>query len=169
MTTPTVVLSSTGGWDFSWPAGTPPYQVWSDGVLLETTTEESYHCSLPGYEETPPDVEVVDSTEVAESSLYPPYLLLQWRGVQGAMGYSIQQYLDSEWADVGTLTESGRGYYSWSTPPQDDGDNLVYRVLAISLNGGLGVPIGFQVTMVRNPAHPAVTLEIESTGNLVVS
>lgn len=165
----TVVRADTGGWIFSWSAGTPPYSIWLDGILLTKTTDLTYNFTTSGYDDVPPDLEVLDSTEDAGNELYSPYLLFQWRGIIDSLGYVVQKYISGEWVDQGTLTENGKGYYTWQTEAQDDGASLSYRVLAVAANGTSGSSINFQVTMVRNPIHPTVSLHISTSGNLVVS
>lgn len=165
----TVVRMSNGGWRFTWPVGTSPYSIWLDGVLLDTVDDEEYESVLPGYDDAPPALEILDDGDTAENALYPPYLQLQWRGLANAAGYVIQQDENGTWVDVQTVQETGKGYYLWKSPPQDDESSLSFRVLAVDLRGNEGSPISFSMEMCRNPAPPDVSLSLSSDGNVVVS
>jgi hypothetical protein len=59
---PSVSLLGDGTWQLTWEVGTPPYTIWLEGlVIAEGLTTESYIISEPGWETTPPPVEIEGS------------------------------------------------------------------------------------------------------------
>lgn len=165
----TVSRMANGGWSYTWAVGTPNYQIWLDGLLLTTVAVEAYECVLPGYETVPPDLEIINSGEVAENSLYPPRYLIQWRGLVNAVAYVLQEYDGAAWDDLITVMETGEGYYNWLSPAKVDGATVQYRVLAVDVQGNGGTPIAFSVVVCRNPQSPAIGVDFNSTGDIVVS
>lgn len=167
---PQVTRRDDGGWAFTWSPGTPPYAIWLDGLLIATVSTEAVDVLRPNYATAPPDIEVVDSASdsQAESELYPPYMLLQWRGVQNAAGYIVEKFNGSAWVAQNTIRETGQGYYSYRTAPLQDEEAAQFRVKAVDLRSNAGTPVTFSFEVVRNPAHPAVEVEIVA-GDVVVS
>ncbi len=169
---PTVSQNTDGSWAFSWTAGTGPYQVWLDGLLIASPTVNSYTFRQPGYDTVPPELEILDAADTAENLLYPPYVLLQWRGIQGVSGYVIEIYTGASgapWQFVNTVKESRRGYYSWKSPPLVDDTVVQYRVSAIDLIGNQGPPIAFSIPVSCHPKAPSVSVTIDLSGDIVVS
>ncbi len=172
-----VTRRADGGWHFTWDAegsADLPYAIWLDGVLLKQTSDNLYDFTQGGYEEVPPDIEIVNgaSGTVAENYLYPPYVLLQWRGLLLAAGYVVERHTGSSsdpWVTVGNILERGSGYYSWRSPALEDMEQVAYRVSALDFGGGVGAPITFHITVCRNPIHPDVDLDVSSAGDIVVS
>jgi hypothetical protein len=166
----TVTRRADGGWSFAWDPGTPPYAIWLDGHLIATVDEEeSYEFIRPNYDDAPPDLEILNTADVSESELYPPFLQIQWRGLLTAAGYIIQQYIAAAWVSIQTIQEKQKGYYIWRSPALDDGSSPLYRVMASDLQGNVGDPIAFTVEVVRNPEHPEVEFSISTSGDVVVS
>lgn len=167
-----VALQKDGSWLFSWEAGTPPYQIWLNGVLIASPTTNSYVFALPGYETLPPDLEILNAGDFSDSENYPPFVLLQWRGVQGCAGYVVQQATGlsaNPWANVGWRREDRSGYYQWQSQALPDDAIAEFRVLPVDLAGNQGTEIDFTLTVVRTPPHPSVALSINSSGAIVVS
>lgn len=168
---PTVTRRDGGGWGFVWPVGTAPYSVYLDGVLLEDELDdEAFTFTGSGYDDEPPALEILNDGDDVEGLLYPPFVRLQWRGLQTAKAYLVEQYVSSAWTDRVTIGENASGYYAWSSRAQDDGDATQWRVSALDLYGNAGTPLSFSYTVVRNPAAPSIELAIDGgTGDLVVS
>src|SRR6185369_5825773 len=94
---PTIERRDSGGYDFTWPATASTYLVYLDGVLLSTVTDEAYSFTLSGYDDEPPALEIVEDGDPVEGLLYPPRVTLQWRGLQTADAYKVEQYVSSAW------------------------------------------------------------------------
>lgn len=162
------VKRDDGGWNFSWSAGTAPYSIYLNGLLLATASSESYEFTLDGYKEAPPPLEIINTGDDAESLLYPCRAHIQWRGVSGAYAYIIQQYLNSSWRAIRTISESSAGYYGFTTKPLADIDTHLFRVVAVDELGNGGTPVQFSFFMARNPEPPTVDINY-SSGNIEVS
>ena len=165
---PTVTRRGDGGWSFTWPVGRAPYGVWLDGVLLDTVTTESYECLLPYYDDEAPALEIVNADATAQGSSYPPFVQLQWRGLQTAYAYLVEQYVSAAWVTRGEVLETKRGYYSFASQAQTDAAAMQWRVSALDQKGNAGTPLTFSYTIVRNPDPPSIALAI-TAGSLVVS
>lgn len=165
----TIVRAEDGGWDFSWSVGTPPYAIWLDGILLDTVEDEEYEFRLPNYDDVPPDLEILNDGEDSEGGEFPPYVYVQWRGLQNAAGYVVEELVDAVWVTRVTVQETGKGYYRWRSPAHEDEETIQYRVVAVDILGNAGTPIAFTIDIARNPAHPNVTVDIDSNGDVVVS
>lgn len=169
MINPTVSRMNNGGWLFTWDPGTPPYSIWLDGLQLEDDlTDEEFEFNRPGYDSAPPDLEILNDGDASESEASPPFAFLQWRGITSISGYVVEQFIGAVWTRVQTITEQGRGYYSWRSRPLPDGVSTQFRVKALSLTGNAGAAIPFTMETVRNPAAPLVSLAVVA-GDLVVS
>lgn len=176
MINPTVARMAEGGWRFTWDPGTGPYEVWLDGVLLDTVDDEEYEFvafTNPDQELVPPALNIVDTgvtSSVAEGSLYTPFAILQWRGVQTAFAYLIQQYISGTWTTIQTLLESATGYYRWQSEGLDDVAVTQFRVKATDALGNAdGAVLPFNIDVVRNPAPPDIVISIGTSGTVVVS
>jgi len=159
-----VERTTTGAWRFTWPVGTSPYQVWLDGILLDTVAVEEYTISDPRYTTVPPEIEVGDTPS---SGVYPPFVRLQWRGNQAAIAYNIEQNIGAGWKTVATVKEDRQGYYTWQSRALEDGSAPQFRVTATDARANLGVALTFTMTVYRNPlAIPVSTLIV--AGDLVI-
>ncbi len=152
----TVTRRRDGGWDFSWPAGVAPYSVWLDGRLLASPATPSFTFGLPGYDDAPPDLEILSAGDPSQNQASPPYQLLQWRGNQNAAAYVVEQFVSGAWVTLVTITETRSGYYAFETPPQPDGAAVQYRVRAVDVFGNSGAPLLFSLEVARNPERPDV-------------
>lgn len=170
MINPGATRNPDGSWSFTWPASTPPYSIWLDGVVLDEVDVEAFTFSDHKYVSAPPAIEVVDAVSSAQSQLYPPRVTIQWRGSKEAAGYVIEQWNGSSWVEQVAYNESGRGeYMSWTSFAQADGSTPQLRVRARDLRGNLGAPlVPIKITIARNPAPPAVSYAI-TAGAVVVS
>lgn len=165
----TITNTSEGVWTFSWDADSGvSYEVWLNGVLLATVDEGEYECSYPGYSDTPPPLEIVEEN-TAESEIYPPFLQLQWRRVAGAAAYKVEEYVDAAWVTRRTIIDTGAEYYLYQTPVLLDGTEAIWRVSALDTTGDAGTAVSFTMEMCCNPAEPAVEMDYDSNGDLVLS
>lgn len=157
---------------YSW-SGTAPYDVWLNGeCLLRQTAATSFVVEYYG-EDAEPWIEVLDSTDVdpAQSELYSPRLRLQWRGQVDAQHYAVQRFnVDTEeWDDAQFIAELGRGYCWTKTPPEADGTEAEWRVVAQDSRGYESPVVVVDRVMVCNPGTPVVAGVYDSgTGDLTV-
>lgn len=167
----TVERLEDGGWRLTWGAGDPPYAVWLDGILLtDTLLDLEYEVHRPGYETQAPALEVLSESEESESQRFPPYVVIQWRSVTGAIAYVVEEYVGGEWILVVTVMHSSlRGYYSWKSPALADGTTPTLRVKAVDLRGNAGDPLAFTFEVCRNPTPPTVSGALDNNGHVEVS
>lgn len=152
-----IVKQPDGSWAFTW-TGTGPFEIWLDGRLLSEVASGSYTFRGTGYSDAPPDLEIIESGETAQSDDFAPYAILQWRGVTGAYAYQIERYVGGVWAKKATLMEDGRGYYKYVSTPLPDCETTQWRVLSIDSLGKEGTPSEVSVLIVRNPPAPEVEI-----------
>src|SRR5689334_7114694 len=105
----------------------------------------------------------------AESELYPPRLIIQWRGNLNAVAYKIDQYIGSAWKNVGNKVENGQGYYQWRSQPIADGTDAIFRVAPTDINGNEGTAIQFEIVICCNPKAPTVIYSFTSSNAIEVS
>lgn len=166
----TATKQENGHWLFEWTADSgDPFDIYLNGELLDSVTGGEYEAEEDGYDTAPPPLEIVEdaSGADAESLLYPPYAILQWRGVTGAEAYLVEKLVDGDWVSFKTIMEQEEGYYTYQTGVLTDSESTSFRVSALDLQGNAGTPVAFSFYVVRNPAPPSVSLEMES-GGLVV-
>jgi len=166
----TATRNELGVWQFSW-TGDPAdvFNIWLDGVLIDTVTGPEYDFDRPGYRSTPPPLEVVDDEDDAESELYPPFAIIQWRAVAGATAYIVEKYVSSAWVVKKTVQESAKGWYSFTTFALGDQVSQQYRVSAADSRGNAGTAVSYTFAIVRNPAPPDVSYAIDDSNDLEVS
>lgn len=170
--TPTVSRNADSSWHFTWTGGSAPWSIWLDGRLLETVTTPVYDFTMPGYPDEPPDLEILNQGVVGKNQLYPPFVIIQWRGVQGVLGYIVELYNGSSaspWSRVADAMEVRKGYYQWTSQALADDTIPQYRVSTIDLNGNKGTPIVFTVHICCPPKHPEVVASVGSSGAITIS
>lgn len=166
---PTVITKTDEGWLFEWTAGTPPYQIWLNGLLLEDEiTDEEYLCIQEGYEDIPPPIEILNDGDTIENQEYPPFITLQWLGNANAVMYEIQEYVNAGWIKRALIDEVGQGYYKYTTRSLIDASTAQWRVLSLDLKENEGTPLSFSVIIAKNPDPPEVEIEYTKP-NIVVS
>lgn len=166
----TVVRQPVGSWLFTWPVGTSPYSVYLDGVRLANgLTVESFEFvnTFEYFDEAPP-LEILNAGDPVENLLFPPRFTLQWRGLQNATAYIVEQFLSGSFKEVANIMENATGYYKWKSNALADGDLHQFRVIAVDVQNNEGTPITFSSDIDRNPATPAVAFAI-TAGDVVVS
>jgi len=167
----TATKQAKGTWLFEWDATSgESFFIWLDGELLDTVDDGEYECTETDYDDAPPPLEIMldESGAVAENDAYPPYAILQWRGVTGASGYVVEKMISGSWITQREITEASVGYYFHKTQPLEDNTSYSFQVSALDVNGNAGTPISFTVRLARNPAPPGVTLTIDGSNDLVV-
>lgn len=160
-----ITKQGDGSWLFAWAAGAAPYRVLLRGEQVAQAAGESYVWALPGYEASPPPLEVVDAGSVGYSETYPSYLDIQWLPSSGAAYYVVEQYDGASWGQVREIQESGAAYYSHRLYGAD-GQALSGRVKAVSA-GGDSSYIQFDCVLACPPAPPSLTLSY-AAGNVNV-
>ncbi len=167
-----IIQTAPQSWQYTW-SGTAPFDVWNEGdLILNQTTDTSLIVSGDDSEE-PPALEVRDvaDTEDAQNVQWPPGLTLQWHSEEAD---SVDLYLIQEWTGAAWVTrqiaiEEGRGYYRHTTRPQTDGEELLWRVVALDQVGNEGNARAFTVAEhVRNPDPPRIDSDYVKP-NLVIS
>jgi len=166
----TAARTEYGHWLFSWSgAPTDIFTVWLEGEQIDTVTGTEYDFAMDGYYDAPPPLEIVDDEDDAESDLYPPYAILQWRTVDGADSYLVEEYVDSAWEYRRSVRESGAGWYMYKTDMLDDLTSVQYRVSALNLRGSAGTAVSYTFTIARNPDTPEVAYTIDESNDLSVA
>lgn len=168
----TATQTSAGIWTFTWtPTAGRVYEIWFEGLLIATTEAGAgtYTTTVPGSTTTPPAYEIHDTTDgKAENEEYPPRTILQWRGVSGASLYEIEQLDESNvWLPVGYMSESGAGWYMYTTGVFLDGVEESFRITALDHRGVGGTAVRFNITLVCNPIPAPTTVGMEN-GDIVV-
>jgi len=169
METWTATKTEAAHWLFEWDGGSATtYYIWLRGILIDTVVGGEYDSAEPGYEDSPPPLEIVE-TEDAENELYPPFATLQWKAVVGANAYLVERYVSGAWTTVDVLSEIGVGYYWYRTEVLEDQTQEQFRVSTTDPKGNTGTPITFTFSITRNPTPPDIEYEIDSIGDLVVT
>lgn len=151
-------------------SGVAPYRVYLDGILLAdnpldgdtpdgATTDNDYIILSGSDSQEPPAIEVLDTDDTGTplSVLHPPYLTLQWRGVDYAERYRIDYYTGGSWVEQDIVIEDGRGYYRYRTDAVTDCATHQWRIVAVDRSGNESAPLSFDMLVVRNPPPPSVT------------
>jgi hypothetical protein len=158
-------------WRYTW-SGTAPFDVWQDGAKVLVQTALLTYIVQGENNHTPPALEIrdADDTGLPDSVTYSPIMKLQWRGQADASLYIVQKYIDAAWTTQIAVRETGRGYYTFLTLPQDDGVLSQWRVIPQDERGYQGAAVTFSQTIIRNPPPPTVLYAYdEDTPALTVS
>ena len=139
-------------------AGTPPWRVYVDGLLQQTTSDSTVE--IVSIEE--PAVEVLDSTDSDPPStvLHPPRAVIQWRST-GAVAYRVERWTGSAWAHEAVVPDTGEPYCRYDTPVLRDGQTSLYRIGAVDEMLGRSVTREVAVLAVRHPDSPSVSLSVD--------
>lgn len=166
----TVVREPEGTWLFTWAVGTPPYTIFLDGRLLASgLTVESFLYEEPIHPDEAPPLEILNAGEIPQNVTFPPRIQLQWRALQAAAAYIIEQFIDAAFIEVAQIMENARGYHNRETEPLADATVHQFQVRAISVSEAQGAPLSFSIDMVRNPNTPKVAFSLDTAGNIVVA
>jgi len=167
----TATKQEKGEWLFEWGGGSAEsFEIWLDGVLLDTVEGGEYTCTEDGYDATAPNLEIMEdlSGAEAENELYPPFAILQWREVAGADGYDVEEQVGGSWIIRRNITDADAGYYTYQTSALDDSTVVPFRVTALDVNGNGGTPVTFSIKLARNPAPPDVAISIDGSNDLLI-
>jgi len=166
----TVVRQPEATWLFTWAVGTPPYAVWLDGRQLASgLTVESFLYEEAIHEDEAPPLEILNDGDPVQNQLFPPRIQIQFRALQAAAAYIIEQFIAAAWVQVAQIMEAKRGYHNRETEPLDDATTHLFRATALSVAGAEGTPLTFSIDMVRNPNTPQVAFSVSTAGDIVVS
>lgn len=166
----TVTLVTAGVWRFDWDivADDTLYEIWLNGTMIASTRLGTYTFNIEGYIEAPPPLEIYEEwAGKAENREYPPFAVIQWRGIAEAAGYVVEQKIGGSWRTAKHLQERGKGYYAYRTDVLDDDTAIDFRITALDNKGTEGTPIEFTCRVIRNPPPPEVSYVVVG-GNLVM-
>ena len=154
-------------------SGTSRFKRYIKGVLYEGRSSADTFLIVVGDSDVEPvPVEIIDSTENEEDVSqvkYPQRAVLQWRAATGTAYYKIQKSVSGVWTDVRIIHHRPNSiYFKWQSPQLDDVTTHQYRVMAYTASGDEGVPIPMDVSIVRNPDPPEVTISLAG-GTLTVA
>ncbi len=167
----TVTRVGAGAWEYAW-SGTAPFTVYSDGVavlqesdatsVVMQWTDDDSHVE-------PPPIEVIDSTgdvSTMQQAIYPPQIVLQFRGRTTNLYYVVQQYDGAAWQTVCSIHEIGVGYYRATVRAQPTG-SYQFRVTPYDESGSVGTPLQYTLFHHTNPAPPELTYIYDAGTGLV--
>jgi hypothetical protein len=112
-----------------------PLSVYRDGVKILETDDDAYTFDVEGESSViPPYIETLDATETADplQIQFPSIVRIQWRGVDGVEYYVVT---DGDDAQVASMPEDGRGYYSFQAVALTPGAAATYTVTAYDQAG----------------------------------
>lgn len=159
-------------WKFSWAATTSPYRIYADGVLVDTITDAEYEYEQTGFTNVQPNVQVLDANDTDPSDIvaYPWRISMQWRWVEEAESYQVDEYDSGTWKKRGVVREDDSGYYTFESPSLEDVTSSQWRVRAIDAYGNYSSALSFEFFIARNPDPPDVDLSYSNdTGNVTIS
>lgn len=149
----------------------PTYYEYVDGVLVSSGPQTWRDLWLAPGEMV--QFEVLDSPSETPEPAYPSRAWLAWYAdaVDPAYRYRVDEYVDSEWVQVGAvLPQLGQTYFTWLSRVLEDETTHQFRVVPVAFNGEDGLPLLITVPVVRRPDPPTWTGAYDSgTGNLTVT
>jgi hypothetical protein len=145
-------------WRFEW-AGSAPYAVYIDGLLVATTTQTWWEVEVGANQVA--QFEVIDDGSEPQPG-YPGWLTLQWPAVEDAEEYWVQEYVNSSWVTRGVITRTGGSWYRWETDYLDDETTAQWRVVPYAEGDIAGGPLSWSAAIVRIPGIPQVDYAYDS-------
>jgi hypothetical protein len=97
----------------------------------------------------------------------PGMMTLNWRQIQNAAQYEIQQLEGITWTTLQTQPELGLGNGLYQTAWLEDETTYDFQVVPLDAANNPGTPIGWDVTVVRHPDVPDVTYTLN--GNMTIT
>lgn len=169
-----VVKIGTRAWKYYF-SGTADFTVVKDGGIAyqgeSTTFVAEWKDATAAIGEEAPPIEAIDSTETTaalKQILYPPNLLLQFRGRATNSYYLIEYSIDggANWAAGIKQREDGSGYYqvNTSTLPQID---ILFRITPYDSEGQAGVPVEYSIFQYSAPDPPSLQFGYNPTTHYV--
>lgn len=164
-----IVRNADQSWTFTWTAdGTTTYRVVLLGSLLGTTLAGTYTVSGTQWPKIPPPLEVTTGV-LAQTELYPSYVLIQWYHEAGISAYQVQVLVAGVWQTLQTIPDTGNWLYTYNTRELPDDTAYSYRVIAIDVLGNLSSPTAYSGSMIRVPDTTDGTLVFAySAGTLTI-
>jgi hypothetical protein len=142
-----------GSWLFQWEGTADLWRIVLNGKEISTVTEPEYIFSLPGYEETPPPLEIVASSSLALSERNTPFIVLQWHGVECAC-YEVKQLVNESWVTRKNINEAGKEIYSYQTSVLTDCAESNFKIVPVNSYEYEGEALEFSAYIVRPPDEP---------------
>ena len=161
----TITQLGTCLWQYDWTATTEPYRIYWQGKLWATVYTNTYLMDAPdGYTDEPPALEILDDDDegTAENLTKAQRGVLQWREVDNATHYVIQEYVGGVWTTRDYLPHSDCGYQVYWTGRLADVTTAQWRVLARDDYQNSSSAINFTFLVVRNPNPPAVEMTYDA-------
>jgi hypothetical protein len=168
----TITQIGATAWRFEWEDdGNSPWSIYFQGSLLKTQTTTYFEIDIFGYENEPPELEILGAGEELnpQSIRYPSQMKIQWYASDNAYLYRIYQLVESSWVKRTEILESGAGCYLWITPVLEDCAQSLWKVCAVDSTGNESDVVEVSFFVVRNPDAPSIEISYSSDGNLVVS
>lgn len=164
------VFDGIMSWTIKWSsdAAVPvTFRVYSEGALLtpdglvssDGLGEWTIVVSPGDY----PFFEVLDKACSIPSIAFSGHLILQWYGI-GNKQYRVEKYNGASWDIQETITDDGRGYFSWRSLWLADVTIHTYRVMPVSTAGNDGTALSLICLVVRHPDSPNVLVTYNGPG-----
>ena len=153
----TITQVNTEKWQFDW-SESDTWNVYLDGILLSTTTDNTYTIEQTGASAISPALEVMSSSSVADNVKYPPRIVLQWQKSDNTQTYNVQEYVSSAWKTRQRIRNKGSRYFSFQTFAMTDVTSNQWRVIPVNKFAVEGTPLLLTTFLVRNPAPPQAAI-----------
>ncbi len=153
---------------------TPPvsFRVVREGDTITSFTSSTGNGSVVltvGSGESP-YFEILDNDNQRPHDAYSGDATLQWRVIEGASSYAVQEFIDSEWTTEQTVTEDGTNNHLFVTRWLEDSQLHQFQVVPIDASGHAGTPITRTIDMVRTPDVPSVSYTFNAmTGTVTIA
>ena len=169
MALPTTVEQLPGNaWRYTFGSLTAPIDIYINGELIRTRWD-SRVIILGNNSDVQPDIaEAIESGDTTEplTVTNASYATLQWRGVQGASYYMIQE----DGAEIGRIEHIGTGRYHQYVLPYGR-ESITIPIVVVSYDGrdNSGGLVEYYIYQVNHPFPPLVAYSYNSTtGDLTV-
>lgn len=154
------IVSASAGlttWHFAWTSDQedPTYYLYQDGQLIAVTQQAWRYVVVASSERFL--FEVLDDAEATPTVGYPGRVNVTWTSVEGAYGYSVQEYVDGGWPQRQKIKDNGEAWFSFQSRYLEDVTTHQFRVVPEFGEGIEGRPLNFTVLMVRRPDGPDLT------------
>ena len=150
---------------FTWSSTlpTPTYYIFRDGVALTPggTTETELIVSAPSGEGV--IVEVLDDANARPTRVFSGRATLGWDASAGAGKYRVEEFVASAWTLRQLVFDTEKSWYTWQSIVLADSTSHRFRVVPVGLNGVDGMPIDFDIFIVRYP-DPAEAVQSYDAG-----
>ncbi len=150
---------------FTWSSDlpTPTFYIYRDGVALTPGGTTETELIVPVLSGESAIIEVLDDAGALPERVFSGRATLGWHPSTGAEKYRVEEYVASVWVLRQTVFETGRGWYTWQSEVLADSSAHQFRAVPVGGNGVDGMPIAFDLYMVRHP-DPAEAVQSYSPG-----